>query len=45
METYEAEVKDQSNLFNRQAQCRLRSAVVTISLQNILIPAETTWND
>ena len=40
--TYEADVKDQSN---HQAHCRLRSAVGTISLQNILIPTETTWND
>ena len=44
-ETYEADVKDQSILFNRQAQCRLRNTLGTISLQNILIPTETTWND
>ena len=43
--TYEADVKDQSILFNHQAQCHLRSSVGTISLLNILIPTETTWND
>ena len=42
--TYEADVKDQSILFSHQAQCRLRSAVGTISLHNILVPTETTWN-
>ena len=44
-ERYETDMKDQSILFNHQAQSRLRSAVGTVSLQNILIPTETTWND
>ena len=45
--TYEADVKDQSILFNHQAQCGLRSAVdtCTISLQNIFMPTKTIWND
>ena len=43
--TYEADVKHQSILFNHQAQCRLRSAVGTIALLNILIPTDTNWID